>query len=97
MKARMLTLIHRYAAWNLFGWVYAYFFLPETKNLTLEELDTVFNVGNRAHSKYYTEKLPWYVGKYILRKDVRPMEPLYQFFDEDADEKRNGHGHVAKA
>jgi hypothetical protein len=31
-----------YAAWNMFGWVYCYFLLPETKNLTLEELDTVF-------------------------------------------------------
>jgi hypothetical protein len=31
-----------YAAWNFFGWVYCYFLLPETKNLTLEELDTVF-------------------------------------------------------
>lgn len=67
-----------YAAWNLFGWVYAYFFLPETvsprltsckeltltrlqKNLTLEELDTVFNVGNRQISKYYAQKLPWCV------------------------------------
>lgn len=50
-----------YAAWNLFGWVYCYFLLPETKNLTLEELDVVFNVGNREHSKYYAEKLPWYV------------------------------------
>jgi hypothetical protein len=27
-----------YAAWNLFGWVFCYFLLPETKNLTLEEL-----------------------------------------------------------
>lgn len=51
-----------YAAWNLFGWVYCYFLLPETKNLTLEELDVVFNVGNREHFKYYAEKAPWYVN-----------------------------------
>ena len=84
------------AAWNLFGWVYAYFLLPETKNLTLEELDCVFNVGNREHSKYYTEKLPWYVGKYILRKDMQPMDPLYQFYDEDAQEERRN-SLIAKA
>ena len=47
------------AAWNIFGWVYCYFLLPETKNLTLEELDVVFNIGNREHFKYYSEKAPW--------------------------------------
>jgi hypothetical protein len=55
--------------------------LPETKNFTLEELDTVFNVGNREHARYYQEKLPWYAQKYILRKDPPPMEPLFQFHD----------------
>jgi len=71
-----------YAAWNLFGTVYCYFLLPETKALTLEELDTVFNVGNREHAKYYTEKLPWYVGKYIMRRDMMPMAPMYEFTEE---------------
>ncbi|KAH7115239.1 plastidic glucose transporter 4 [Dendryphion nanum] len=72
-----------YAAWNLFGWVYCYFLLPETKNLTLEELDNVFNVGNREFYRYYRNKLPWYAQKHILRKDVAPMEPLYQIYDDD--------------
>lgn len=77
-----------YAAWNLFGWVFSYFFLPETKNLTLEELDNVFNVGNREHSKYYTQKLPWYMNKHVLRRDVEPFEPLYQFADPEAESER---------
>lgn len=71
-----------YAGWNFFGWVYCYFLLPETKNLTLEELDVVFNVGNREHFTYYSEKFPWYMEKYILRKDVPPMEPLCQVYEE---------------
>ncbi|KAF1940723.1 MFS sugar transporter-like protein [Clathrospora elynae] len=71
-----------YAAWNFFGWVYAYFLLPETKALTLEELDTVFDVGNRKFATYYRKKLPWYMSKYILRKDVAPMEPLFELHDE---------------
>jgi hypothetical protein len=50
-----------YAAWNFFGWVYCYFLLPETKNLTLEELDTVFDVGKKDFANYYRAKLPWYV------------------------------------
>lgn len=76
-----------YACWNIFGTIYAYFLLPETKALTLEELDTVFSVGNRQHAKYYTEKLPWYAGKHIMRRDMMPMAPLYEF-DDDMPETR---------
>lgn len=72
-----------YAAWNLFGFVYAYFLLPETKNLTLEELDAVFDVGNRSHARYYLDKLPWYISKVILRRDVPPFPELYQTQTED--------------
>ena len=66
-----------YACWNVFGWIFAYFFLPETKNLTLEELDGVFSFRSRSHAHYYAEKFPWYAKKYILRKDVDPFPPLY--------------------
>ena len=66
-----------YAAWNFFGWIYCYFLLPETKNLTLEELDTVFDVGNREFASYYSKKLPWYMKKNLLRQSVEPMPPLY--------------------
>jgi MFS family permease len=70
-----------YAAWNFFGWIYCYFLLPETKALTLEELDTVFDVGNRQFAAYYTKKLPWYFNKKILRRDVEPMEPLFELHE----------------
>ncbi|KAL5435013.1 hypothetical protein PMIN07_006721 [Paraphaeosphaeria minitans] len=83
-----------YAAWNVFGWVYCYFLLPETKNLTLEELDCVFNVGNREFSRHYARKLPWYMQKRVLGKDVPSMEPLYRFDGEtpglfDEKDRRN--------
>ena len=52
--------------------------VDKEQNLTLEELDTVFSVGNKEHSKYYMEKLPWYINKHILRRDVDLMAPLYQ-------------------
>lgn len=68
-----------YGAWNIFGWVVCYFFLPETKNLTLEELDNVFSLRNRDHALYYLQKLPWYVKKYLLFQDVEPVPPLYSF------------------
>ncbi|KAM0266944.1 hypothetical protein ACHAPA_006330 [Fusarium lateritium] len=72
-----------YGAWNIFGWVFCYFLLPETKNLTLEELDNVFSVSNREHAAYYMRKLPWYLKKYILRKDVSPFPELYEFAAND--------------
>lgn len=71
-----------YATWNLIGWVFAYFMLPETKNLTLEELDNVFSMRNSEHSGYYLRKLPWYLNKHILRKDVSSFPPLYEFAEE---------------
>lgn len=72
-----------YAAWNVFGWIFCYFLLPETKNLTLEELDNVFGVSNKEHASYYARKLPWYLKKYILRTDVPPFPPLYEFAGND--------------
>ncbi|KAF9876968.1 MFS myo-inositol transporter [Colletotrichum karsti] len=70
-----------YACWNIFGFVVAYFFLPETKNLTLEELDSVFSVRNRDHAKYYMSKAPWYMNKYLFRRDVPPFPALYEVDD----------------
>jgi hypothetical protein len=66
--------------------VCAYFLLPETKALTLEELDTVFDVGNSAFATYYRRKLPWYMAKYVLRRDVQLMEPLFDMHEKDGHE-----------
>ncbi|KAF4976015.1 hypothetical protein FZEAL_7271 [Fusarium zealandicum] len=72
-----------YGAWNIFGWIFCYFMLPETKNLTLEELDNVFGVSNKEHAGYYLKKLPWYLKKYLLFQDVPPFPPLYEFAAND--------------
>lgn len=45
-----------YAAWNMFGFVFTWFFLPETKERPLEELDAVFNVRTRDHGMYYLKR-----------------------------------------
>lgn len=73
-----------YAAWNFIGWVYVYFLLPETKNYTLEELDVVFNIGNRDHAAYYRKKAPWYVKKWTGRKPP-PYPTLMETFDPDSE------------
>ncbi|KAI5457153.1 major facilitator superfamily domain-containing protein [Mariannaea sp. PMI_226] len=66
-----------YGTWNLIGWTFAYFLLPETKAMTLEELDLVFSVRNRDHARYYTQRLRWYFKRLIGRR-LAPMPPLYQ-------------------
>ncbi|KAJ0413613.1 hypothetical protein BJY00DRAFT_319610 [Aspergillus carlsbadensis] len=68
-----------YAAWNAFGWVTCYFCLPETKALSLEELDQVFSVPTRQHIAHYAEMLPWYFKKYLARTDVPPQKQLYDY------------------
>ncbi|GKT41421.1 arabinose-proton symporter [Colletotrichum spaethianum] len=72
-----------YACWNIVGFIVAYFWLPETKNLTLEELDSVFSVRSRDHAEYYSSKIPWYANKYLLRRDVQPFPALYELAEDD--------------
>ena len=58
-----------------------FLFVPETMQLTLEQLDDVFAVPTRIFVKYnVTKKLPWCFKTYILRRtNVAPLEPLYHF------------------
>ncbi|KAF1990695.1 putative MFS myo-inositol transporter [Aulographum hederae CBS 113979] len=67
-----------YAGWNMVLFVIAYFCLPETKALTLEELDQVFSVPTTKHAKFYASMIPWYWGKYIMRKNMGPRRMLYE-------------------
>ena len=54
----------------------------------MEELDTVFSVGNREHAKYYWDKLPWYLRKYVMRRKVEPYPALYQLADDDVKQEK---------
>ncbi|ODA79693.1 hypothetical protein RJ55_05287 [Drechmeria coniospora] len=65
-----------YAGWNVVGWVFTYFLLPETKGRTLEELDSVFSVRNRDHARYYMRKLDRFFRR-LLGRDVKALAPLY--------------------
>jgi Sugar (and other) transporter len=72
------------AFWMIFWW------LPETKQRTLEELDYVFAVPTRTHMKYQQMTVgPHFVKKYILRKKGLQEPKLYRF---DDDEPRNVEG-----
>jgi len=68
-----------YAAWNCIGWVAVLLAVPETKALSLEELDQVFSVPTRTHARYQLREIPILFKKYILRKkNVVRQPPLYE-------------------
>ncbi|EFP79174.2 uncharacterized protein PGTG_05495 [Puccinia graminis f. sp. tritici CRL 75-36-700-3] len=67
-----------YAGWCIIGWVAVFFTLPETKALTLEELDYVFSVPTAKHASYQVKNFMWCFRKYVLRQQVKPLPPLYQ-------------------
>ncbi|KAL8692978.1 MAG: hypothetical protein Q9218_002095 [Villophora microphyllina] len=69
-----------YAGLNVTALVLIFLFVPETKQRTLEELDYVFAVPTRTHMNYQVSKaLPWWFKRYVLRRNIGPLEPLYKF------------------
>lgn len=60
-------------------------FVPETAKLTLEELDQVFSVPTHTHAAYGLRQIPYFIGRYILRRDLKP-ERLYEREDDHYDE-----------
>ncbi|KAK4083366.1 hypothetical protein Purlil1_10777 [Purpureocillium lilacinum] len=67
-----------YAAWCVILWFLILLFVPETKALTLEELDQVFNVSTRKHMSYQIKNSIWHFRKYVLRQRLEPLPPLYR-------------------
>ncbi|KAG0144645.1 hypothetical protein CROQUDRAFT_47011 [Cronartium quercuum f. sp. fusiforme G11] len=65
-----------YAGWCCIGCVLVLFFLPETKALTLEELDLVFSVPTGKHASYQAKNAMFHIRKYIFRQRVQPLPPL---------------------
>ena len=67
-----------YAAWNIVGFFLVLWFLPETKGLTLEELDEVFSVSTRKHAIYQTKSILISFQRVVLRRHIDPLPPLYE-------------------
>ncbi|RSM11894.1 hypothetical protein CEP52_002770 [Fusarium oligoseptatum] len=66
-----------YAAWCAVLWFLILLFVPETKALTLEELDQVFGVSTRKHASYQIKNAVWHFKKWVLRKDLEPLPSFY--------------------
>ncbi|WFD33000.1 hypothetical protein MSPP1_004057 [Malassezia sp. CBS 17886] len=66
-----------YAAWCGILWVLVFFFLPETKALTLEELDVVFSIPMSDHAGFQLRQLPYFIRRYVLRQKHLKRPTLY--------------------
>jgi len=68
-----------YAGWNVIGFFLVLWFLPETKSLTLEELDEVFDVPAMTHARYQTVELIHLFKIYVLKqKNIVRQPPLHK-------------------
>lgn len=55
-----------------------FFWVPETKQRTLEELDYIFAVPTRTHMRYQlTKALPYFINRWIFFRRDAVLEPLY--------------------
>jgi MFS family permease len=56
-----------YACLNVLAFVMIFLWVPETMQLSLEELDSVFNVPTRSFMKHQCGTVaPWFVKRYLL-------------------------------
>ncbi|KAF2759188.1 hypothetical protein EJ05DRAFT_499609 [Pseudovirgaria hyperparasitica] len=71
-----------YAAWNVVGWFLIVFLVPETKDLSLEQLDHVFSIRTREHVAHGAEQISWFIRTYFGRqKGLR--QPVLLTVDEN--------------
>lgn len=76
-----------YAGLNVVAFFMIFFWVPETKQRTLEELDYVFAIPTHKFMSYQmTTWLPWFIRRYIRRDRTAKLEPLYHFEGVVADE-----------
>ncbi|KAL1897600.1 hypothetical protein Sste5346_003906 [Sporothrix stenoceras] len=66
-----------YAGTNVIALILIFFFVPETKQLTLEELDNVFAVPTRTFAKHkLTKVLPWFIKRWVFWQRDAVCEPM---------------------
>src|SRR5690606_4192365 len=79
-----------YAGFNVFALIMIFFFVPETKQRTLEELDYVFAVPSRKFAEYQVTKfVPWFIKRWIFWQRNAKLEPLYKFDSVKREESPN--------
>ncbi|KAF7561174.1 hypothetical protein G7046_g2991 [Stylonectria norvegica] len=69
-----------YAGFNAVAFVMIFFWVPETKQRTLEELDWVFAVPVRKFASYQLRQaLPYFFKRYVFWNKSATLRPLYTF------------------
>ncbi|KAL5485352.1 hypothetical protein ACEPAI_7994 [Sanghuangporus weigelae] len=77
-----------YAGLNVVAFVMIFFWVPETKQRTLEELDYIFAVPTKKFVSYQVRKwIPYFIKRYIFWDKTAVLEPLYHFEGLAKDEK----------
>ncbi|KIW34191.1 uncharacterized protein PV07_00986 [Cladophialophora immunda] len=69
-----------FAGLNILALIMIFFWVPETKQRTLEELDYIFAVPTRRFMSYQTSTwLPWFIKRYVFWQKSAELKPLYTF------------------
>ncbi|KAI1947269.1 hypothetical protein LOY94_000841 [Ophidiomyces ophidiicola] len=76
-----------YAGWCVVGWFLVLLAVPETKALTLEELDQVFSVPTRKHAMYQIKNSIWHFRTWVLRQKLEPLPKFYSSVDKLSETK----------
>ena len=67
-----------YAGLNVLAFIMIFFFVPETKQRTLEELDYIFGVPSSQFRKYQmTKAAPYWIKRWVFFNRSATLEPLY--------------------
>ncbi|KAK3384894.1 hypothetical protein B0H63DRAFT_172823 [Podospora didyma] len=78
-----------YAGFNVVAFIMIFFFVPETKQRTLEDLDYVFAVPTSKFARYQiTETAPWFFKRWLLWQRGAELKPLYTFDQEHSPKER---------
>lgn len=73
-----------YACWCVIGWWMILLFVPETKDLTLEQLDEVFRIPTCEHIAHGLSQLSWFIRRYFFcRKGLKKPVLIHKADPED--------------
>ncbi|OMP89288.1 putative polyol transporter 1 [Diplodia seriata] len=72
-----------YSAWCIAGWVMILLFVPETKDLTLEDLDKVFSLRTSEHMSHGLRQLSFWVKRGILQRKYLKSPTLGHVDEQD--------------
>ncbi|TDZ24183.1 putative metabolite transport protein YwtG [Colletotrichum orbiculare MAFF 240422] len=69
-----------YAGFNVVAFFMILFWVPETKQRTLEELDWVFALPTSRFARYQVQKaIPYFIQRWVFFNRKATLEPLYTF------------------